>query len=62
MILFGDLNVVGKDNKPESLPITCYMQFNGEGKIQKLTLASIDTRPLVEAASKAMPQPAPDKQ
>ena len=53
---------MGKNDKAESLPITCFMQFNLEGKIEKLVLASIDTRPLVEAAKKAAAQPASDKQ
>ena len=61
VILLGDLSVAGR-NRPASLPIACYMQFNPKGKIEKLTLTSIDTRPLVEAASKADARTASDKQ
>jgi hypothetical protein len=62
VILIGDLNVTDKKGKPSSLPIACYMQFNPQGKIEKLTLASIDTRPLIEAANKGEAQPASGKQ
>jgi hypothetical protein len=62
VILIGDLNVTDKSGKPEALPIACYMRFNPQGKIEQLTLASIDTRPLIEAANKGEAQPASGKQ
>ena len=52
VILLGALSVTSSDGKPQSLPITCYMHFNPKGKIEKLVLAGVDTRPLTEAIKK----------
>jgi hypothetical protein len=52
VILLGELNVTGANDKAESLPIACHMHFNPKGKIDKLVVASVDTRPLLEAIQK----------
>jgi hypothetical protein len=52
VILLGALSVTSSDGKPQSLPITCFMHFNPKGKIEKLVLAGVDTRPLTEAIKK----------
>jgi hypothetical protein len=52
VILLGELNVTTQKDKPEQLPIACYMQFNTAGKITDLTVMSVDTRPLIKVMSK----------
>jgi hypothetical protein len=49
VVLLGDLNVTTVKDNPQSLPIACFMHFNPKGKIEKLVLASVDTRPLLNA-------------
>lgn len=46
VMMFGDLNVKNPQGTPASLPIACYMHFNPQGQIDKLTVATVDTRPL----------------
>jgi hypothetical protein len=52
-ILFGELNVSVRGNGPQALPIAAYLQFNDEGKIQKLTIGMTDLRPLLQGIRKA---------
>ena len=52
VILLGELSVSTAKDKPQSLPIACHMHFNAKGKVDKLVVASVDTRPLLEAFRK----------
>jgi len=52
VILLGELNVTTAKDNPQSLPITCHIHFNPKGKIEKLVVASVDTRPLLKALQK----------
>ena len=53
--LLGNLVVpTTKENEDDrSLPIALYMAFNPDGKIQKLTIAAVDLKPLTDAISTA---------
>jgi hypothetical protein len=51
-ILLGEMSVTSTDGKAQSLPVACHMHFNTSGKIDKLVLAGVDTRPLLEAIRK----------
>jgi hypothetical protein len=53
VILLGELNVTKQQDKPESLPIACFMKFNSDGKVEDLAVAGIDTRPFFQAVSDA---------
>jgi uncharacterized membrane protein len=56
VVLLGGLSVTAQNGKAESLPIACYLVFNSDGKIETLTVSSVDTRPLFEAAGAAAGQ------
>jgi len=45
-MLLGELNVNVKD-KPQTVPVACHLHFNPKGKIDKLVVAGMDTRPLL---------------
>jgi hypothetical protein len=53
--LLGNLVVptTKEDEDDRSLPIALYMAFNPEGKIEKLTIAAVDLKPLTDAISSA---------
>ena len=52
VILLGDLSITTGKDRPQCLPIACHMRFNRNGKIDKLVVAGVDTRPLLEAIRK----------
>ena len=52
VILLGELRITTGKQKPQSLPIAYHMHFNRKGKIEKLVMAGVDTRPLLEAIRK----------
>ena len=51
--LLADLNVAGEDQTPQELPLVVHMKFNERGKIETMTLLSIDLRPLKAALGAA---------
>ena len=53
VVLLADLNVAGEGETPQELPLVVHMQFNESGKIERMTLASIDLRPLAAALGAA---------
>jgi hypothetical protein len=52
VILLGELNVTTAPDNPQALPIACHMHFNSRGKIDKVVVASVDTRQLLNAIRK----------
>ena len=53
VVLLADLNVAGEDQTPQELPLAVHMKFNESGKIETMTLLSIDLRPLKAALDAA---------
>ena len=51
--LLADLNVAGEGETPQELPLVVHMIFNESGKIEAMTLASIDLGPLKAALDEA---------
>ena len=51
--LLADLNVAGEDQIPQELPLVVHLRFNEGGKIETMTLLSIDLRPLAAALDAA---------
>lgn len=56
VVLLGNLVLptTEEDEDDRSLPIALYMVFNPEGVIEKLTIATVDLYPLVEAIRSAV--------
>jgi hypothetical protein len=52
-IFFGEMNVTVQANRPQSLPIAAYLQFNDNGKVQKLSIGTVDLRPLFQGMRQA---------
>lgn len=51
--LLADLNVAAEGEAPEELPLVVYLKFNQNEKIEKMTLLSVDLRPLKAALDAA---------
>ena len=51
--LLADLNVAEEGETPQELPLVVHMIFNESGKIEAMTLASIDLGPLKAALDEA---------
>ena len=49
--LLGSFTVysTGESTEASSMPIVLYMAFNGEGKVEQMTIAAIDLHPLAKA-------------
>jgi hypothetical protein len=52
-ILLGNWSVRKPDIDVESVPVVIYMAFNAKGRIRKMTIASVDLHPLIDAMRNA---------
>jgi len=53
VVLMGELVVTSKGKEPATLPIAVYMAFNKAGKIERLSVFSVDVRALTTALQPA---------